>query len=98
MEDPESVLLISAASIWEISIKSALGKLVIPDNLLEEAETQGFQYLDVTAPHAWRLRRLPVTEHKDPFDRLLVIQALYEKLPIISDDEQLDQYHVQRHW
>lgn len=98
MEDSEEVLLVSAASVWEISIKASLGKLVVPDNLLEEARSQGFQHLAITPTHAWKVRRLPVTDHKDPFDRLLVTQALHEELPIISGDTQLDLYPVHRHW
>ena len=98
MEDRDSVLLVSAASVWEIAIKSSLGKLSVPNDLLGELDAQGFRFLDVSPGHAWQVRGLSMGTHKDPFDRLLAAQALYEGLPIISGDAQLDEYGIHRHW
>lgn len=98
MEASESVLLVSAASVWEMAIKASLGKLRIPDDFLEALGEQGFGVLDLTGVHAWAVRTLPLREHRDPFDRQLVAQALVESLPIISGDPALDQYGVDRHW
>ncbi len=98
MEDPDAVLLVSAASIWEMAIKLSLGRLRAPDDLLDSVRSQGFQVLNVTGGHAWGVRQLPITSHKDPFDRLLVAQAIEEDLPVISNDGELDQYGIRRHW
>ena len=70
-------MLVSTASVWEIAIKRALGKLVAPDDLPDHIEAQGFGWLPVAAAHAWRVRELS-PHHRDPFDRLLVAQALCE--------------------
>lgn len=82
----------SAASIWEISIKSALGKLqASPAEVLSGVEPAGFDHLHITAEHAARVVHLPPL-HKDPFDRLLVAQALVEKVVLLTDDDTLGGY------
>lgn len=98
IESPTNVLLVSAAVTWEIAIKKRLGKLQAPDDLPAVLRDQGFGELTITSHHAWHVSTLPSTEHKDPFDRLLAAQALVEDLPIISNDTQLDQYAITRHW
>lgn len=98
MADPESVLLVSSASMWEIAIKSSHGKLDVPDELPEVLEAQAFGRLNIGREHAWAVRDLPSTGHDDPFDRLLAAQALVEGLPLLSADERFDAYGVQRHW
>lgn len=98
MESGESVLLASSACVWEMAIKSSLGKLNVPTDLPNILVQQGFTPFDVTAEHAWAVADLPLTEHRDPFDRLLVAQARVEGLGIISSDAQLDQYDIERHW
>lgn len=89
--------LISAASIWEIAIKQSLGRLTAPDDLLETILSEGFTVLAVDAEHAWRVRQLPL-HHRDPFDRLLVAQALTQQIPIVTADAQFDAYGVQVRW
>lgn len=98
MQSPGHVLLVSAVSTWEIAIKKRLGKLQAPNDLPAVLREQGFDYLSITTEHAWLVTGLPRADHKDPFDRLLVAQALAEDLPIISGDKQLDQYGIHRHW
>ncbi len=98
MESGESVLLVSSASIWEMAIKSGLGKLQAPADLLTVLRKEGFQSLAVQPEHAWAVRDLAPGEHKDPFDRLLAAQASLEKLPLISNDVRLDRYGIERHW
>src|SRR5436190_4040210 len=71
----------SVASLWEIAIKSALGKLEAPDDLPALVESLGFEMLGVTSEHAWAVRELP-HHHRDPFDRLLIAQARVERLPV----------------
>ena len=98
MESSETVLLASAACIWEMAIKAGLGKLKVPADLPSILDEQGFATLDVAAQHAWAVADLPLSDHRDPFDRLLVAQALVERLGVISNDTQLDQYGIKRHW
>ncbi|MBB5402302.1 type II toxin-antitoxin system VapC family toxin [Paraburkholderia youngii] len=87
-----SEVFVSSASIWEASIKAGLGKLEVDVNLLvSEIEASGFLELPVRAVHAALVRDLPDI-HKDPFDRLLVAQALSEPLRLLSSDGRLSKY------
>ena len=95
--DPNAEPLVSTATVWEIAIKRALGKLTAPDDLPAQIEAQGFGWLPVAAEHAWRVRDLPA-HHRDPFDRLLVAQCLVEQLPIVSADPRLGAYGVDARW
>ena len=82
----------SAASIWEISIKSALGKIdADPAEILAAIEPAGFEILPITGAHAAKIVELPLL-HKDPFDRMLVAQALCEPLILLTNDEALRPY------
>jgi PIN domain nuclease of toxin-antitoxin system len=83
---------VSSASIWEIAIKSRLGKMnANPRRLVERIEAAGFQELPVLARHAVRVGDLPLY-HSDPFDRILVAQAMSEPLHLLTADPQLRQY------
>ncbi len=83
---------ISAASLWEISIKVGLGKLAAdPDQILEAIEPAGFLLLPVTAEHAVKVAKLPAL-HKDPFDRMLAAQASVEPMILLTNDEALRGY------
>jgi PIN domain nuclease of toxin-antitoxin system len=83
---------VSAASIWEISIKAALGKLrADPGEVLAALEPAGFLSLPISAEHAARVASLPPI-HRDPFDRLLVAQALVEPMRLLTDDTILGGY------
>jgi len=85
-------VFVSAASIWEVSIKAALGKLSAdPAELLAEIESAGFNLLPVTGEHAAAVARLPVV-HADPFDRMLVAQAKTEPLLLLTNDSILAGY------
>ena len=85
----------SAASAWEIAIKSSTGKLRHPASTTIEAEldVDGFQSLPVELTHADELRVLPPL-HRDPFDRMLVAQARVERLTLVTADERLSGYDV----
>ena len=88
----QSDVYVSAASIWEISIKTALGKLSAnPREVLDALEPAGFELLAVTGVHAARVFELPPI-HRDPFDRLLVAQALSEPMILLTSDEGLRDY------
>jgi PIN domain nuclease of toxin-antitoxin system len=97
LEDPRAVVVVSAVCIWEAAIKSALGKLEVPNDLPRLLDEFEFEKLSVTDQHAWMVRDLPL-HHGDPFDRLLVAQALVERATLISADEGFDAYKVPRRW
>ena len=90
---PENLIFYSAASIWEIRIKHALGKLELPDEFAEALGRQAFEPLAVTVDHAHAIRDLPPL-HRDPFDRLLVAQARCERLTILTRDDVISRYDV----
>ena len=83
---------VSAASLWEVAIKAALGKLSIDSDQLEaKLEEAGFRPLPITWQHAVQLRKLPM-RHRDPFDRMLVAQAISEPLHLLTHDDALAAY------
>ncbi|MBA2337360.1 MAG: type II toxin-antitoxin system VapC family toxin [Acidimicrobiia bacterium] len=91
---PSTIVFVSAASVWEASIKSTLGRLDLGGvDLLEEIAANGFFELAVTGVHAWSAGRLPPL-HRDPFDRLLVAQAHLEQLTLVTNDDALARYDV----
>jgi PIN domain nuclease of toxin-antitoxin system len=93
IETPENLIFVSAASIWELRIKESLGKVALPADFTEALNAEAFEHLPVTAVHAHTLRALPM-HHRDPFDRMLVAQALIEGLTIVTHDEALHAYDV----
>lgn len=83
----------SSASIWEVAIKMRLGKIKTdPGELLELAQRAGLTELPVNARHAIATRGLPLKAHRDPFDRLLVAQAISEQLRFLTSDSELSVY------
>lgn len=101
IDSPASELYLSVASVWEMAIKSSLGKLELPASLPAFVEEQlvstRTRLLEIRAEHANRVEELP-WHHRDPFDRLLVAQARFEALPILSRDPAFDAYAVERIW
>jgi PIN domain nuclease of toxin-antitoxin system len=97
IEEERTSVLVSAVCVWEAAIKSALGKLRAPENLLERLDEFAFERLAVTDVHAWAVRALPAV-HNDPFDRLLAAQAICERATIVSADTVFDAYGVMRTW
>jgi len=90
--DAEPDAYVSAATLWEVSIKQALGKLG-PADLAERVRDAGFRELPMTMAHAIAAGRLPPI-HRDPFDRMLVAQARCEDLTLITRDEDIHKYDV----
>jgi PIN domain nuclease of toxin-antitoxin system len=84
---------VSAATIWEIEIKRTLGRLRVPEDILEMVDEAGFQRLSITSEHARAAGRLPL-HHGDPFDRMLVAQAQLEGMTLATSDATLAQYGV----
>ena len=101
LEREKCELFFSLASIWEISIKSNLGKLKLPvrcEEFIANMQSDiGFNLLSIELPHLYTVEKLP-KQHGDPFDRLLVSQAKQEKLSIVSQDKSFDYYDVVRVW
>jgi PIN domain nuclease of toxin-antitoxin system len=96
--DTDNVLLLSAASAWEIAIKHGLGKLALPQPpgvyVPTRMASTGVLPLPVTHRHALQVVDLPA-EHADPFDRLLIAQAQLEDLPILTADDTFERYDVE---
>ncbi|RLB35626.1 MAG: type II toxin-antitoxin system VapC family toxin [Deltaproteobacteria bacterium] len=101
IRDRNNEIFFSAASAWEISIKTALGRLSIEGDLepflVGQLVENGFLSLPVTVPHAARVFTLPDI-HKDPFDRILVSQAGTENMPLITRDPMVRQYDIEAVW
>lgn len=92
--------LLSLASVWELAIKSSLGRLTLPeplDTYLAKKLATNLRLLSVDLSHVVAVERLPF-HHQDPFDRLLVAQALTERLPIVTRDREIRKYGVQVVW
>ena len=93
INNPENLVFVSVISAWEISIKQSLGKLIAPSNLEEALQFSNFEVLSMTLAHGIRVADLPM-HHKDPFDRMLISQALVEDLMIVTVDEKFKFYDV----
>lgn len=101
LTDPANELLLSPASYWEIAIKVSIGKYSVPGSFKDFMDRQilhnQLTILPITVAHAAVVASLPF-HHRDPFDRLLVAQALTESLPLVSADPILSAYGVSRLW
>lgn len=101
LEDVENNLFVSVVSIWEMQIKNQMGKLTLimplPEIIESQKETNNLQILPLELSHIYTLKDLPYY-HRDPFDRILIAQAVFEKMPLLSIDEIIDAYSVQRIW
>ena len=94
MEDPTNTVYVSSISITEIAIKASLDKLELVFDPLDAAEKSGFEMLDFSAKDALILTDLPF-HHRDPFDRMLITQAISRKLIITTQDSIIDRYDCQ---
>ena len=90
-------MLLSAVVVWEIAIKRSLGKLEAPDDLVATLTGAGAQPMPITLEHVAAVEELP-PHHRDPFDRLLIAQALEERAAIVSGDPALGDYDVPVIW
>ena len=99
--DRQNELWLSVASIWEMQIKIQLGKLkldlALPDLIDSQRKVNNLKILSIELFHIWALDGLP-NHHKDPFDRILIAQAIAEKAPVLSIDSVFDNYPIQRLW
>ena len=99
--DANNLCCLSMASCWEMAIKSSIGKLRLARSIerfvSEQLAANGFVLLNIELRHAAKLAKLPF-HHRDPFDRLLIAQAISEKLTIISADSVFSEYNVKLLW
>lgn len=93
IRDPVNRIFVSIASLWEMAIKAALGRLTIPEDLVTVLRQNRIQVLSIEAKHALAVATLP-PHHKDPFDRLLVAQAMHEGLTLVTRDSWIAAYPV----
>ena len=91
--DPTNRVVVSAAAAWEMAIKKSLGRLDIPFNLNEALAADDISVLEITIHHALRVAALPPI-HRDPFDRLQIVQAQAEELVFVTSDERVLRYDV----
>ena len=101
IEDPANQSLLSMASLWEMAIKLSIGKLGFGQSfesfVSEQLSGNGMELLGIALPHLAVVASLPF-HHRDPFDRLLVAQAMHEQMPMISADPAFDAYGIRRLW
>ncbi|WP_330202836.1 type II toxin-antitoxin system VapC family toxin [Cyanobacterium sp. Dongsha4] len=101
IEDKENIIYLSIASVWEMQIKISINKLHF-DNPLSQIITKqrninNIQILSIELEHIWELKNLPL-HHKDPFDRILIAQAIIEKIPILTIDSIFHNYSINTIW
>ena len=96
IQDPTNQVFVSVISFWEISLKYNIGKLELintsPETLPEIAEEMGIEILDVKSDEAASFYKLPRLAHKDPFDRMVIWQAVLRKMMLVSGDREFRQY------
>lgn len=91
--DPLNLVCVSAVSVWEVEIKRALGELAAPDHFAAECTNRGFAALPIGFGHAECAGRLP-PHHSDPFDRMLIAQAIEDDLKLVTRDQAFAAYDV----
>ena len=101
LTDSESNLKLSVASIWEIGLKHSLNKLQLPtpprDFILERTNKAQIKFLPITPSHTFRVNTLSL-DHRDPFDRIIISQAIEEECTVITADKKFDDFEVQTIW
>ncbi len=99
--DTETEALLSVATIWEILVKTQRGKLPFPNPagpyLRDQIQRTSMSILPVALEHVLRIEKLPM-HHRDPFDRILIAQAIAESVPIVTADRQFARYDVETIW
>jgi PIN domain nuclease of toxin-antitoxin system len=97
IEDEANEILVSVVSAWEMSVKRSLGKLTAPDDLEKAIADAGFMQRLVRFADCNRLSALP-SIHRDPFDRMLISQALEDGIPLVTKDDVISRYAIQTIW
>ena len=91
--DPDNLIFISAATAWEIAVKKMIGKLEAPDDLPAALAANNFLELPITIDHSQKLYQLPL-HHHDPFDRIMISQAMSEDLILMTRDTKIALYEI----
>ncbi|MFP3012210.1 MAG: type II toxin-antitoxin system VapC family toxin [Rickettsia sp.] len=91
--NPDNIIFVSSVNTWEITIKKSLGKLEAPNDLEKAIEANEFQKLPISIAHSTYIANLPLY-HKDPFDRLLIAQAIVKGLTLLTCDTYISKYFV----
>ncbi len=100
VQDPKNNIIVSIASFWEVAIKSSLNKLKLPfelPKLVEETLSNNIDLIDIQMTHILTVADLPF-HHGDPFDRIIISQAISENTDIVSSDKVFDAYNINRIW
>jgi PIN domain nuclease of toxin-antitoxin system len=101
IENPSNGRFLSIASLWEISIKSSLGRLKVPtplaDLVRDHVQANSIELLAISPEHLDHLLKLPF-HHKDPFDRLIIAQAICDEMDLVTSDGQFGAYPVSVQW
>jgi PIN domain nuclease of toxin-antitoxin system len=100
IENQDNRVCVSIVSFWELAIKLSIGKLTLNNPLaaaMEQVRQLGFEILRIETPHILQIETLPL-HHRDPFDRLIIAQAMVENLILISRDAHFSKYPVQTLW
>ncbi len=92
ISNPQNIKLFSIVSLWEIAIKNSIGKLDL-NGKLEDLIPEQIVILPIFPAHVYQVQKLPF-HHKDPFDRILIAQAMVEGIPLVSDDDNFKYYEV----
>lgn len=93
LQNRNNLILVSSAVVWEIAIERAIGKLQAPSDLIVVVQKSGFAFLPISELHALATEQLPLI-HWDPFDRMLIAQALVENAMIVTRDANIPLYGV----
>lgn len=100
IENENNEIFVSIATLWEMAIKLSLGKLILPKELNEiivDTKSLNISILKINEEHILKVLKLPII-HKDPFDRIIISQAIVEKMKIISKDAFFDSYEITKVW
>ena len=97
LNQPDNLIFVSSATLWELAIKCNVGKLALPSDFFETVQACGYQILPLLPTHLEAYRHLPL-HHRDPFDRILIAQARIEDLTLLSADSAFGDYGVRLEW
>jgi PIN domain nuclease of toxin-antitoxin system len=90
----DNIIFVSIASLWELQIKKSLNKITLPDDFTSQLQENGYELLNITHEHISKLDTIPMI-HRDPFDRMLISQCIYESIPLVTKDTEIIKYNIQ---
>lgn len=93
IENPNNVVFISMATLWKLTIKESIGKIVLPANFLTDMQNNGYEIMKLTVDHLLALQQLPL-HHRDPFDQIIIAQAISENCQLLTVDQEILKYNL----